>query len=137
MQFPSSQTMTFASAQAPTYLTQAPAMTASSVAYAPMTTTAFQGGASPNMTYAYASPSPMSYAAQTVPVAPQTYQGTYTSVPHYASAPPQYPILKAEVGGWQILEDELGEFYYHVASQQQLDVPPPNAAELYMALQRR
>jgi len=43
----------------------------------------------------------------------------------------QPATVMAEYGNWLICEDSLGEFYYHVPTNQAYDEPPPELVYLY------
>lgn len=47
---------------------------------------------------------------------------------------PEEPVLKMEVGHWQICEDELGEFYVHAPSGQSFDQAPQELLHLLQQL---
>jgi hypothetical protein len=74
----------------------------------------------------------------TAPVAPQVLQmaGVGYPVPIAAAPVAQQAVLKMEVGGWQICEDELGEFYVHTATGQQFDQPPQQLLQVLQMAQR-
>jgi hypothetical protein len=115
----------------PSYQAQAPSMTVtpSYQAQAPiMTVTPSYQAQAPTMTVT------PSYQAQ----APQVLQmaGVGYPVPIAAAPVAQQAVLKMEVGGWQICEDELGEFYVHAATGQQFDQPPQQLLQVLQMAQR-